>query len=374
MTAKKSRWRVLAPWLWCVVCGVAAIAVVLFGVERVYEVPLRPESFRFERPWVVWFLPAAWVAVAGRLWLQERSRRSWHFSRVATLAPLAGGLRPTLRQGLIGLRFAALLLLIVGAMGPQSIHARQQTEVEGIDILLVLDLSLSMQAADIAPNRFTATQHVVDAFIVRRPNDRIGAVIFGREAYTLLPLTTDTQALRTMIDELQLGVIDGRGTAIGNALGVALNRLRHSKAKSRVVILLTDGDSNSGNISPTEAAELATTMGAKVYTILMGQSDQAQVQRGVDLFGRPLWDRGNFPVNPQLLSQMAKRTGGEAFQAADRRQLEQSFHAILNRLEKTKIADLGKVFGELYPACLWPALLLLLLEQALALTWLRRWP
>jgi Ca-activated chloride channel family protein len=231
-----------------------------------------------------------------------------------------------------------------------------------------------MQASDILPNRFEAMKEVVDDFLQRRPNDRIGAVIFGRDAYTLLPLTTDKEALRGMIAEMQLGMVDGRGTAIGNALGTALNRLRTSEAESRVVILLTDGDSNSGNVSPEQGAEFAQTMGVRVYTILMGQDDQARVQAGTDVFGRPLWDRGSFPINPELMRRLAERTGGESFVASDRSGLEQSFHTILDRLERSEIEDTGRVYGELFPAFVGPALALLVLELVLGALWLRRWP
>ena len=260
-------------------------------------------------------------------------------------------------------------------MGPQSIHARDQTEVRGHRHRAhARPVALDAARATSRPNRFDATKQVVDDFIARRPDDRLGAVIFGREAYTLLPLTTDKEALRTMIRELELGMIEGRGTAIGNAVGVALNRLRRSTAKSKVVILLTDGDSNAGNVSPDQAAELAKTMGVKVYTVLMGQDANARVQHGLDVFGRPLWDVGNFPVNPELLQRMSSRTGGEFFQVADRRALEQSFHRILDRLEKSKIEDVGRVYGELFPAFVAPAALMLLLELGLGALLFRRWP
>ncbi|MET0388338.1 MAG: VWA domain-containing protein, partial [Polyangiales bacterium] len=255
-----------------------------------------------------------------------------------------------------------------------SIHARDATDVQGIDMVLTIDLSLSMQAADIRPNRFVATQAVVDEFILKRPNDRIGAVIFGRDAHTLLPLTTDHEALRSMIAELELGVIEGRGTAIGNAIGTALNRLRRSDAKSKVAILLTDGDSNSGNVSPLQAADFAKALGVKVYTVLMGRSDNAPVKSGLDLFGRPVFDRGNFPVNPELLKTVAQQTGGEAFQVADRAALERSFHTILDHLERSQIEDAGRVYGELFPVFVWPALALLLLEIAVAALIQKRWP
>jgi Ca-activated chloride channel family protein len=280
---------------------------------------------------------------------------------------------------LTGLRVTAVLLLAIALLGPQIFHARATTEIEGIDIVLALDLSLSMQAADIKPDRFRATQHVVDDFIARRPNDRVGAVIFGRDAYTLLPLTTDHQALRTVIGELQTPnandmFIDGRGTAIGNAIGVSLNRLRQSTAKSKVVILATDGDSNSGNISPESAAEFASALGVKIYTILMGRTDDAPVQMGRDLFGRAIFDRGNFPIDPELLKRVSAQSGGQAFQVADRESLEQSFHAILDKLEKSQIEDAGRVYGELFAIFVAPALVLLVLELLLGALVLRRWP
>ncbi len=349
-------------------------ALIVLAIEQVYEVPLEPDSFRFERPLAATLLAAALLVLVARGYLQRRRSPRLQVSRGADLKSLGGGRRVWLDALLTGLRVVAVALLALALMGPQSIHARSSTEVEGIDIVLALDLSLSMQAADIKPNRFDATKQVVDDFIQRRPNDRLGAVIFGRDAYTLLPLTTDHEALRTMISELQLGLIDGRGTAIGNGVGTALNRLRKSTAKSKVVILATDGESNSGNVSPMQAAEFARTLGVKVYTILMGRSGDAPVQTGHDLFGRPVFDRGNFPINPELLKKVAAETGGEAFQVSDREGLERSFHAILDKLERSEIEDAGRVYGELFPAFAVPGLGLLLLELLLGALVLRRWP
>jgi len=351
-------------------------------------VPIEPESFQFERLWAGLLLPAGLLVLAAHYVHAERGPRL-AISRAHDLASVARvGWRQWIRHAPIGARVVAVTLIAVGLMGPQSIHARDSAQLEGIDIVLTLDLSLSMQAGDIQPNRFRATQQVVDDFVHRRPDDRIGAVVFGRDAYTLMPLTTDKEALRGAIAELELGMVDGRGTAIGNAVGTALNRLRDSEAESRVIILLTDGDSNSGNVSPEQAAEIARTMphplgeegpngersGIKIYTILMGRSDDAPVQQGTDIFGRPMFDRGNYPINPELLREMAETTGGEYFQVSDREGLERSFHAILDRLERSEIEDTGRVYGELYPAFLWPALLLLLLELLLRTLVLRRWP
>jgi Ca-activated chloride channel family protein len=365
--------KALRPLLATLLLSALAALLVATLIEQVYGVPLTARSFRFERPLAASLMSAGLlVLIAG--YLQRRRRPRLQVSRGVDLAALPEGPRVWIEPALTGARAVSVLLMALALMGPQSIHARDVTDVQGIDMVLTIDLSLSMQAADIKPNRFVATQAVVDEFILKRPNDRIGAVIFGRDAHTLLPLTTDHEALRSMIAELELGVIEGRGTAIGNAVGTALNRLRRSDAKSKVVILLTDGDSNSGNVSPLQAADFAKALGVKVYTILMGRTDNAPVQSGLDLFGRPLFDRGNFPVNPELLKTVATQTGGEAFQVADRAALERSFHTILDHLERSQIEDAGRVYGELFPVFLWPALFLLFIEVVLSSFFQRRWP
>jgi Ca-activated chloride channel family protein len=364
----------LAGLFICLAVLFTALCISGLVLEGYYEVELLGHALRFARPWAVLLAIAAPLVLLSRgVWDKARSPRL-RVSRGDALAALGGGRRVKLRPLLYALRVSALLLCVLGLMRPQSIHAREQNELEGIDMVLTLDLSLSMQASDIAPSRFEATKVVVDDFVSKRPNDRMGAVVFGRDAYTLLPLTTDKDTLRAAIADLELGMIEGRGTAIGNAVGVALNRLRSSHAKSKVMILLTDGDSNSGNIAPDEAAEFAHNLGVKLYAILMGRADEAKVQRGLDLFGRPLFGGGNFPVNPELLKRMAQRTGGEFFMVTDRKGLERSFHAILDRLEKSEIEDAGAVYGELFPAFVGPAVLLLLLEALLGTTLLRRWP
>ena len=383
----------LMPVLWTLAFLIPMTYVVVWTIESVYGVPISDDTFQFERPWAALLLLAAPLVLIARGWLQDQRAPRLKLSRVHDLAVIGRrGFRTWLRHAPTGARTVAVLLLGLALMGPQSIHARDSAEVEGIDIVLTLDLSLSMQAADIQPSRFNAMKEVVDDFVRRRPNDRIGAVVFGRDAYTLMPLTTDKQALRSAIAELELNMIDGRGTAIGNAVGTAINRIKDSEAESRVIILLTDGDSNSGNVSPQQAATIARTLphprnrteidpearerrtGAKIYTIMMGQSDNARVQQGTDVFGRAMWDQGNFPINPELLREMAESTGGEYFQATDRRGLERSFHQILDRLERSEIEDTGRVYGELFGALLWPALALLVLEMLASALVLRRWP
>ena len=368
--------RPQSVWGWSLLALILAGILALELAARLYEVPVSAwRSLRFQWPWAACLA----LLLPGVVWTLSRMQPARLTRLRMSSAGFQGlrseGFRKHLPQIAIALRVAALGAMILAFMRPQSTRARDPIEIEGIDILLTLDLSLSMRATDIAPNRFAATKEVVDAFVQRRPHDRIGAVVFGREAYTLLPLTTDKEAMLGTLRELELGIVDGRGTAIGNAVGTSLNRLRRSRAKSKVLILLTDGDSNSGNISPQQAAELASAMKVRIYSVLMGgESQEGGTATTVDFFGRPVWERGTFPVNPSLLRSMAERTGGEFFAVANRSALEQSFHAILDRLDRSAIYDQRPLYSELFPAFLWPALFFLLLEQVLNATLLRRWP
>src|SRR5690606_36363224 len=221
-------------------------------------------------------------------------------------------------------RAVALALLVIAIARPLNSVVPTSTSDEGIDAVLVLDLSGSMQAIvdnlpdDLAtlaprearqlrPTRLDAAKAVMRDFISRRKTDRIGVVAFGTAAYVVSPPTLDYHLLDSLIAKMELEMIDGSGTAIGDALGVAVARLRRSDAESKAIILLTDGDNNAGNLDPAYAAHLANVIGAKVYPIQIGSGDIAQVQAGVDLFGRPRYRQHKFPVNPQLLESIAKK-------------------------------------------------------------------
>lgn len=358
---------------WFGLAALVGFVVSLGYLDSRYQILITDEQLRFERPWAGLLVLGAALTWFSRTWVQRLAKPRLQFSRGAALQTQQTSWRARVGSLPNALRTVALALLVIGLMGPQSIHARDTSDIDGIEIMLTLDMSRSMEAADIRPTRFKATRSVVRDFIDRRPNDRIGAVVFGVDAYTLLPLTTDREALRNALRGLELDQIDGRGTAIGNAVGVSLNRLKRSHAKSKVVILLTDGESNAGNVSPSQAADLATAMGVKIFPILMGVSDTAPVQTGVGIFGRKLFGQGSYPVNPELLQEMAKKTGGQFFAVSDREGLEQSFHQILDALEKSEIEDAGRLYTELFPAFVGPALLFLLIE-VLVLFWLRRWP
>ncbi|MCA9666064.1 MAG: VWA domain-containing protein [Myxococcales bacterium] len=326
----------------------------------------------FKRPWALLLVLALPLAYWTRLWLDRSRRATLGYSSTATIARLRRGLVARLVALPGVLRVIALGLMAVALAGPQTRDRGGRVEVEGIDIVLALDLSTSMEATDLAPNRLEAAKKVIDEFISRRSGDRIGLVVFAREAYTHCPLTLDYSVLRNMLSGIRLGLIDGSGTAIGNALGVSLARIRSSDAKSRVVILLTDGDNNSGNVTPQQAARYAAAMKVKVFTILVGPDGNAPQQpRG--FFGRFRAPR-RYPVNPKLLKEIAKKTGGKAYRATDREALRDKFGKILDELDKSTRKDVAAPFVDAYRPFVVLALLLLLLEVLLELTRLRRFP
>jgi Ca-activated chloride channel homolog len=222
--------------------------------------------------------------------------------------------------------------------------------------------------------RLDTAKLVVRDFIRRRKSDRIGVIVFGTNAYVLSPQTLDYQLLDTLVDRLQLSVIDGNQTAIGDAVGSAVARLRRSDARSKVVILLTDGDNNAGLISPEYATHLATQVGCKLYTIQIGNDDEVEVEDGTDLFGHPHYAHHRFPVNPTLLRWMSKSTGGQAFIATDGKKLAESMHEVLNQLEKTRFEASIASFEDLFPFLIVPGVLLVGLDALLRAWWLRRFP
>jgi Ca-activated chloride channel family protein len=324
-------------------------------------------TFRFAHPW---FLPLVPLLLGLVLWLGIRRWRAAYLvhSRASELGAFRPGLLARLRELPSALRVLAVALLGLALARPQTSTREDSLDLEGIDIVVTLDMSGSMEERDLAPNRLEAAKAVIQDFVRRRPSDRIGLVIFGREAYTYAPLTLDHGTLLRMVADLRSGIVDGRGTAIGNGLGVALARLRKSDAKSKVIILLTDGDNNAGNISPNQAAAFAQKLGVKIYTILAGA--RASAAEEDDAGGRG----GRYPVNPKLLEEIASMTGGMPYLATDTGALVKRFQSILEDLEKSRIKDRSVLWAELYPFFLWPAFGAVLLEILLRLGRLRRLP
>ncbi len=314
--------------------------------------------------------------------------------RIGMVAPLLAGprgIRAHLRDLPGVLRAVALVFLIVAMARPVSVLRDQTGDQKGIDIILALDLSGSMrailegnakdlpgmQAPQPAGKRLTRIETaklVIRDFVRRRKSDRIGVVVFGKNAYVLSPPTLDYYLLDQMVAKMTLGIIDGNATAIGDALGTAVARIRKSDARSKAIILLTDGDSNAGSISPDYAAHLATTIGCKVYTIQIGTGEEVDVEEGTNLLGQVVYGRGRFPVNPALLRQIAKETGGEAYIATDGKALADSMHKVLDSLEKTNFeASIGS-FEDLFQLLLIPGVFLIGLDAVLRAWLLRRFP
>jgi Ca-activated chloride channel family protein len=329
------------------------------------------EGFRFAHPGALALVP---IAVALVAWTGFRApgdrRATLLYSRATELSLRRPGIVARLKDLPTVLRLFSVALVAVALARPQTSRAGSDIELEGIDIVIALDVSGSMEETDLVPNRLDAAKSVIERFVRRRPSDRIGLVVFGREAYTHVPLTLDHGTFLRMLAELQVGIIDGRGTAIGNGIGVALNRLRHSDAKSKVIIVLTDGDNNAGNISPEQAARYAQTLGVRIYTILAGDNGNGGPTDPNVAMGL----RQRQPVNPKLLEQIASMTGGSPYLATDTQALGRNFQSILEDLEKSRLKDRGVLYGELYQKFLWPAFAALLLELALRLSRWRRLP
>ena len=269
-------------------------------------------------------------------------------------------LRYWLRHAPFVLRCAAYALLVVALARPQDVDEQRRSSAEGIDIMLSIDVSGSMLARDFKPDRITAAKEVAGKFIADRYGDRLGLVVFAGEAFTQSPLTTDQSTLQTMLSRIRSGIIED-GTAIGNGLATAINRLRESDAKSKVIILLTDGVNNRGEIAPLMAADIAADMGIKVYTIGVGTRGKAPYPV-VDMFGNMSFQPMDVEIDENTLEGIAERTGGRYFRATDNDKL-QSIYDEINQLEKSKVEVTDyTVYHERFLALLLAALGVLLLE------------
>lgn len=232
------------------------------------------------------------------------------------------------------LRCLAVVAIVVALARPRTAEQHSNTTTEGIDIVLAIDISGSMLARDFTPDRLEAAKKMAGEFITDRQGDRIGLVVFAGEAFTQSPLTTDYSTLQTLLSRLQSGIIED-GTAIGNGLATAINRLRESDAKSKVIILLTDGVNNRGQIAPLTAASIAKEQGIKVYTIGVGTMGEAPYP-AIDPFGRMTFVRQKVEIDENTLLQMAEQTSGQYFRATDNEALRGIYERI-NQLEKSHV-------------------------------------
>jgi Ca-activated chloride channel family protein len=228
----------------------------------------------------------------------------------------------------------SLALILVALARPQKTNEKVEQWTEGIDIMVGLDISQSMQIEDFKPNRLDAAKRVARTFIEGRVQDRIGIVVFSGDAFSLAPLTTDYELLKSYLDEISFEMIENRGTAIGSAVAVVTNRMSESESKSKVCILLSDGDNTAGNIDPITAAELASAYGIKIYTIVVGK--EGLVPYGKDFFGRPNMIENT--VDETTMRRIAEIGGGEFFRATDNQALAQVF-ARIDQFEKAEIKE-----------------------------------
>lgn len=335
--------------------------------------------------WLLWILIPLYVAWA-LLWVvlpwwrkRHRGTAALRYSSVRQLRRLAPSRTLLLRRLVEALRLLSVALLVLAMARPQTGRSLTKLHTEGIDIVLAIDTSGSMQALDLDAdrpirnrrNRLAVAKDVVEEFIDSRDSDQIGLVVFGAQAFTQCPLTLDHGILATFLERLEIGMA-GDATAIGSALGTAVKRLRDSEAKSKVVILLTDGLSNAGSLTPIKAAEIAATFGVKVYTIGVGTRGQAPFL--IDsIFGQQVVHQ-NVEIDEPTLRRIADMTGGAYFRAEATQGLEEIYSQI-DQLEKTEITmESYMEYNERFRWFVLPALGLLLFEVVLLGTRFRKLP
>ena len=289
-----------------------------------------------------------------------------------TQGPAPRTLRYFLRHVPIVLRLLAISAMVIALARPVVVHHESETTTEGVDIVLAMDISGSMLARDFTPDRLSASKRLATEFVAERTGDRLSVVAFAGEAFTQCPLTADQAAVGTMLSRLRSGVVED-GTAIGNGLATAINRLRESGAKSKVVVLLTDGVNNRGQISPIMAAEIARDLGIKVYTIGVGSRDKAPMP-AIDPFGNQTFVMADVEIDEELLRNIASTTSGRYFRANDNEALRNIYQQI-NELEKSEVQVTHYTsYDELFGRWLLLALLLLALEFIVARVILNRLP
>lgn len=312
-------------------------------------------GLQFAHPWVLALLVGVAAVAVWLLWPRLRRRRApkFLFSGTHKLPGRRGGVRLVVPPLLDVLFVVGLALVVVAMAGPHTVE-REAVDAEGIDIFIAFDMSGSMQAIDYdreevrdmnrqgetPPTRLEEARQTLVEFVDSRPYDRIGVVLFAREAVLQFPLTLDHELLKNHIRQLEMGDIDEDGTAIGNAVARSLAGLEDSDADTQLVLLITDGDRRGGNISPMQSAEMAKQMGVTIYPILVGREGEALVEAGQDpMSGQPVYRGVEFPIDPDLLERMAARTGGEYFRAHDAQAMGEDLHEILDAYDRTRLED-----------------------------------
>lgn len=318
--------------------------------------------------WVNSFWFWALLIIPLIIWMQyryhKRKQIAWlTYSDTSDLNSLSGNWRSYGMYTGFGLQLLAILFLVIALARPQKEQVYTERRVEGIDIMLVLDISSSMLAEDMKPNRITAVKEVASRFVDRRESDRIGIVVFARESFTLVPPTLDYKLLQNQLERIDLGMVRD-GTAIGMGLATAVNRLRGSDAESRVIILLTDGENNAGEIDPITAAELAATFGLRVYTIGASTDARTAPYPVRDPVRGTRYHEIRVEIDEEMMRTIAERTDGRYFRATDNESLEQVYREI-DQLERTEFEEITyQEFSDHYRAFLIAGIFLMMLSMA----------
>ena len=323
------------------------------------------ENIEFANSKLLWLLLLVPLAIVWYILRHKKQEASVNFSDLKGMVKLPKTWKAYLRHLLFALKMAALALLIVALARPQSSSTNSTSNIEGIDIVMAMDVSGSMLARDLKPDRLTAAKQVASDFVKDRPGDRMGLVIFSGETFTQVPLTTDHGVMLNMLAEMKNGLIDD-GTAIGDGLATAIGRLKDSEAISKVVILLTDGMNNAGSVDPYTAAEMAKLFGVRVYTIGVGSYGTAPYPVQTP-FGTQI-QQMKVEIDEKLLATIANSTGGKYFRATNNQKLDE-IYAEIDKLERSKIevTEFRRLHEEFYPLVAL-ALALLLLEFLLRKT------
>ena len=321
------------------------------------------ENIEFANPQFFWLLLLLPIAV---LWYFFKRKEETASLKISTIKGFStDSVLPKLKPLLFVLRLIALAAIITALARPQTVENSSKTKTtKGIDIVMAIDVSSSMLARDLKPNRLSALKKVAADFITKRPNDRIGLVAYAGEAYTKTPITSDKTIVLNSLKEITYGSLED-GTAIGMGLATAVNRLKESKALSKVIILLTDGVNNAGFIEPQTAAELAVEYEIKTYTIGLGTNGNALSPVSINSDGSFRYGMRPVEIDEKLLEDIAKTTGGSYFRATNNESLE-SIYDEINKLEKTEISEFKYTkYDEKYRPLLLFACFLLLFEWVL---------
>ncbi|WP_395053957.1 VWA domain-containing protein [Flavobacterium sp.] len=320
------------------------------------------EKVSFLNPEFFWLLLLIPVATAWLFWKRKEQTATLKISSVKGFKN-SKSLLVKLKPYLFVLRLLALCSLIIALARPRTVDVSSDTKTtKGVDIVMAIDLSSSMLAKDLKPNRMEALKEVATKFVENRPNDRIGIVFYAGEAYTKTPVTSDKAIVQEAIKDIKFDNVIQDGTAIGMGLSTAVNRLKDSKAKSKVIILLTDGVNNAGFIEPETASQIAKEFGIKVYTVGIGSNGMAEFPKAFASDGSYIYEMRKVEIDEQLMKNIATNSGGKYFRATSNSKLEGIYNEI-NKLETTEIEELKYYdFDEKFRPFVWIAGLLLLIE------------